>query len=562
MADQAIGGVKKMIRLFEQHRYRKQRELDGIWNVKVGDRDYRIPVPGCWEQHPDLLTYRGKATYTKDVMVEEETNVRLEFKGVSHTADVFWDDEKIAHHYNAYTAFSTMIKQVIPGKHRIRVEVDNSFSDESALHMPNDYYTYGGIVRPVVYEEIGDVYIKNMHMRPYKCEGRWKADITIEIENISQNAFSGCVCLEVAKKNVKKQIELDANQETTLLFCEEFEDVQEWSPESPALYLLKAVVFDAKENALDDLTDRVGFREISMNGRHFLLNGKKVFLKGFNRHEDYGTLGCSVPFQVMMQDIDLMMEVGSNAVRTCHYPNDERFLDLCDERGLMVWEENHARGLDLEKMRNPHFDKQCEDCINEMISQHYNHPSIVIWGILNECASETSEGREKYQRQYEQIKRLDSSRPTTSATCRHFTDICLDLPDVVSFNIYSGWYEDVPVKERHEQQMEWILSAAGKEKPVIVSEFGAAALYGYRDRGHCKWSEERQADIIRENLEVYKEDERLTGTFIWQFADCKVTEEEWFPSRVRCHNNKGVVDEYRRPKEAYDVVKEYFTTMG
>lgn len=99
-------------------------------------------------------------------------------------------------------------------------------------------------------------------------------------------------------------------------------------------------------------------------------------------------------------------------------------------------------------------------------------------------------------------------------------------------------------------------------KPVIVSEFGAAAIYGCRDRGHCKWSEERQADIIRENLEVYRQDERLTGTFIWQFADCRVTEEGgWFAARARCHNNKGVVDEYRRPKEAYDVVKEMFGKM-
>ena len=136
------------------------------------------------------------------------------------------------------------------------------------------------------------------------------------------------------------------------------------------------------------------------------------------------------------------------------------------------------------------------------------------------------------------------------------------MPDIVSFNMYSGWYQDVSVKERHEQEMEWIDSVAGGIKPVIVSEFGAAAMYGFRDRGRCKWSEERQADILRENLEVYAKDDRLTGTFIWQFADCKVTEEEWFPTRVRCHNNKGVVDEYRRPKEAYDVVKEYFPKLG
>ena len=174
----------------------------------------------------------------------------------------------------------------------------------------------------------------------------------------------------------------------------------------------------------------------------------------------------------MAHDMQLMLDTGANAVRTSHYPNDERFLDMCDERGVLVWEENHARGFVLERMLNPNFEKQCEDCIDEMIDNHFNHPAIVIWGILNECASETEEGRRMYKTQFEQIKRLDTSRPTTFATCRHFNDICLDLPDIVSFNIYTGWYQDMDMKERHDQEMDWIAGAGGKDKPVIVSEFG------------------------------------------------------------------------------------------
>ena len=209
-------------------------------------------------------------------------------------------------------------------------------------------------------------------------------------------------------------------------------------------------------------------------------------------------------------------------------------------------------------MQNPNFDRQCRDCIDEMIENHYNHPSIVIWGILNECASETEEGRKKYAAQYAQIRSLDKSRPTTSATCRHLTDICLDIPDIVSFNMYSGWYKDVPIDETNRTEIDWIRKSGGDNKPIIVSEFGAAAIYGYRDRAHCKWSEERQADIIRDNLKVYMNDEDICGVFVWQFADCRVTEEEWFATRARCHNNKGVVDEYRRPKLAFDTVKEMY----
>ena len=551
-----------MIRLFEQHRIRKQKELDGIWKFEKEDRKmYDLPVPGCWEQHPELLTYRGKGTFYKKVYIQEETNIRLEFKGVSHTADVYFDDEFVVHHYNAFTAFSGIIPQVKPGEHRIKVCVDNSFSEASALHIPNDYYTYGGLIRPVVIEELKSCYIKGMHFEPHKCGNKWKAAVTVTVENILQQAETCAVEVKLEDWCETQSIEVKPNGTQTIRFEHDMDKVQEWNNEHPNLYFLYAVLKDKENQIVDDDIERVGFREVSIDGKKLLLNGKSVFLKGFNRHEDYGTLGSAVPLQVMMQDMDLMQEMGANAVRTCHYPNDERFLDLCDEKGILVWEENHARGLKLEQMQNANFDKQCEDCINEMIDQHFNHPSIIIWGILNECASDTQEGRVKYHKQYDQIKSLDLSRPTTSATCRHFTDLCLDLPDIVSFNMYSGWYEDIDVKERHERQMDWIKTVWGKEKPVIVSEFGAAAMYGYRDRGHCKWSEERQADIIRENLEVYEADERLTGVFIWQFADCKVTEEKWFSTRVRCHNNKGVVDEYRRPKEAFDVVKEMFPNM-
>lgn len=550
-----------MIRLFEQHEVRGQRELDGMWRFVTEDgKAYDIPVPGCIEQHPELMNYRGKGAYYKKIRLGKKTNVRLELKGVSHTADLYFDDILLAHHYNAYTGFAGIARDAEPGEHEIRVCVDNSFSEASALHIPNDYYTYGGLIRPAVLEQIGDIYIKNVHFTPHKAEGCWGGRIEAEVENLGAEELSAEIRTELGGTSGTRRVQVPGRSIVKAAWDMRCENAVEWNTQTPMLYFLNTQLWVDGE-PVDDYIDRVGFREVTWSGSRLLLNGSPVFLKGFNRHEDYGTTGSAVPLQIMVQDMDLMQEAGANAVRTCHYPNDERFLDLCDERGMLVWEENHARGLNLERMCNPNFDRQCRDCIDEMIAQHYNHPSIVIWGILNECDSASEEGRRKYKSQYDQIRSLDSSRPTTSATCKHFQDICLDLPDIVSFNIYSGWYQDIGVRERHEQEMDWIMQAGGREKPLIVSEFGAAALYGCRDRGHCKWSEERQADVIRENLEVYREDGRLSGVFIWQFADCRVTEEEWFHTRARCHNNKGVVDEYRRPKEAFDVVKEIFPTM-
>lgn len=554
-----------MIRLFETHKIREVHELDGMWDFTAAgtDKHYTMPVPGCWEQHPDFLSYRGRGIYTKKVYIKRSGNVRLEFKGVSHTADVYFDGEHIAHHYNAFTPFFAVIKNAAEGEHEIRVEVDNSFGEHSSLHIPNDYYTYGGITRPAALEYISDVYIENVRFTPSFSGGVWSALVEVTAKNTSDLAKNIEIQAELAGITMRSErTEIAADARRTFKFEQRFENIKPWSPQSPYLYFLNTVLSE-DGNAKDDLIERVGFRTVEVRDTKILLNGEKIYFKGFNRHEDYAVDGCAVSFNHMVQDMELMLAANANAVRTCHYPNDERFLDLCDERGMLVWEENHARGLVLKDMQNPNFERQCEDCIREMIENHYNHPSIVIWGILNECAAETPEGRGMYKKQFEQIRDLDSLRPVTSATCRHFTDITLDLEDVVSFNMYSGWYKDCPIDKRNDEEIEWIRRSGGDNKPIIVSEVGAAAIYGYRDRSRCKWSEERQADIIRDNLEVYMNDDRITGVFIWQFADCRVTEEgEWFATRARCHNNKGVVDEYRRPKEAYDTAAELFKKYG
>ena len=191
-----------MVRLFDRHRIRNVKELDGMWDFSMEgvEKRYRLPVPGCWEQHPDFLSHRGKGCYSREVYVEKAGNLRLEFKGVSHTADVFWDGRQIARHYNAFTPFSTVIRHVEKGSHRLEVYVDNTFGEHSALHIPNDYYTYGGITRPAAMESLPDVYIKEMHFTPSRAGDVWSGRVEAVVCNLSDR--------EVRRGNRKNMIRL------------------------------------------------------------------------------------------------------------------------------------------------------------------------------------------------------------------------------------------------------------------------------------------------------------------------------------------------------------------
>jgi beta-glucuronidase len=561
-----------MIRLFQTNEIRQVTELEGIWDFDVVKQDqgdgqdqpnyvYRLPVPGCWETHPELLTYRGSGVYRKMIEVDKQTHLRFVFKGISHTAKVYWDGEQVAGHYNAYTAFAVVIQDVEPGSHELKVYVDNSFNEQSALHTPNDYYTYGGLIRPVVMEQISDAFIERIQFTPSLEEGIWQADIQVTVSNVSSRTQTFHLKAELAKFELDLgDVTVNPGGHATVTRRFSCPNVDTWSEDHPQLYLCKVQVFEiGQSEPMDDLIERVGFRTISTNHSRIQLNGEDIILKGFNRHEDHPMVGAAFPLSLMVTDLDLMEDMGANCVRTSHYPNDERFLDLCDERGIFVWEENHARGFSLDKMQHPMFSEQCEAVNKEMVEQHVNHPSIVIWGILNECASNTEEGRLLYKQQLKQIRSMDASRPLTFASHHRDKELCFDLVDIVSVNLYPGWYGDEDPGELCDQARGWADAAGGAGKPMIMSEFGGDGYYGHRDPSRVRGTEERHADIIEANLAAYTSRPFISGMLIWQFCDCRVTEGTgWLLTRAMTQNSKGIVDRYRRPKLAYSVVKAYF----
>lgn len=548
-----------MIRTFRQHTVRPQQELTGkLWHFTPlqGERAgeaFPVPTPSCWETYPGFGLYRGEGRY--ETRFAGSGNLRIECKGVSHTATVWLDGEQIAAHYNAYTAFHAVAKDVPAGEHTLAIVADNRFSEQSALHVPNDYMSYGGISRPVVLEQVGDAFIEYVHVTPAKKDGVWHVHARVCVHALK--SVPTLLRVRIAEKKLVFDAQSLPEGESVFEGDLSFDNVSAWSPETPALYTVTATL-ERGGVPFDDLIDRFGFREIALSGKHILLNGAPLRIKGVCRHEDHPQYGCALPFAAMAYDLALIRDLGANSVRTSHYPNDEVFLDLCDELGMLVWEENHARGLSLEQMQNPNFERQALGVTREMVTQHYNHPSIYIWGILNECASDSAYGKTCYQEQFACIRALDRSRPCSSASCKFKTDICFGLPEVVSYNIYPKWYHDTPAGEYLADLYDWVQrETEGAGKPFLVTEIGAGGLYGCRSPYATKWSEEFQTKTLREQLEAVLSFEDCSGVYIWQFCDIRISE-EWWGGRPRTMNNKGVVDEYRRPKLCYEVVKETF----
>ena len=551
-----------MIRTFCTHEIRKVRDLSGsLWEFSpcTGDlagRKYRTAVPCCWESMPDFSSYRGVGVFSREI--ETEGAFRLVFKGVSHTARVCLDGREIGSHYNAYTPFAVAVTDVMAGRHLLEVYADNTFGEASALHIPNDYMSYGGISRGVLLEELTDTYIEYIHAVPVMEKDGWKALVSLKVKNWSAAGKACRLYLDLAGiASEAMELTLEAGGEKTVDFQLSAAEAEAWEIKNPKLYTVRATLSD-ENGAFDDQIDRMGFREIRTEGKDILLNGKKLRIRGFCRHEDHPMFGCALPYAAIQQDLETAMDLGANAIRTAHYPNDELFLDLCDEQGILVWEENHARGLTLEHMQNPNFERQAETCIEEMITAHINHPSVIIWGILNECASDTEYGYECYKKQYDLIKHMDFSRPRSSASCKFKTDICFGLPEIVSYNLYPEWYHETPASEYVKDIYDWVQrESEGSGKPFLVTEIGAGAIYGFRSHTLCKWSEEYQAKALEDQITAVLEQEGCCGIFIWQLCDVRVSD-EWFASRPRTMNNKGIVDEYRRRKLAYDVVKRIY----
>ena len=562
-----------MLRTFAEHSVRPAMSLDGLWDFVVADdrKDRgRLPkkytrtihVPSAWEQMPGLEAYRGKGWYRTMIPAVAGMAARLVFGGVSHTATVFVDGKNARSHYDAYTPWDVVVAGLAGGGHELVVSVDNSFGPASALHRQSDYYTYGGVTRPVELQLVPQVYIDKLMAEPVRRRGGWDLRFRVRLKNWGKTNARRRVVVTLGDQAELGLREVAVPPGGSVVAGGTLKnlDVAPWSEHAPNLYDLEALLVE-DDDIVDDLIDRIGFRQIKVRGRKLLLNGRPIRLRGYNRHEDHPQFGCAIPTEAMMTDLQIMKDLSCNFVRTSHYPNDMRFLDLCDEMGFYVWEESHYRNVPLD---HPKFREQTEAVTVEMIEWHHNHPSIITWGCLNEADNTSPFGQKQHAWLLRLMRDLDGSRPVTYASNRGKDDKCMRHADIVSWNRYDAWYGGEPrdIEPRLKDMLKWLHSDAsrgGRGKPVIMSEFGGGAIYGWRHPHRAKWTEQYQRDLLDESLRVYLNRPEVVGVAIWQFCDCRITpgkERAFWPSRPRSMNNKGTVDEYRRAKLAYQTVRK------
>ena len=309
-------------------------------------------------------------------------------------------------------------------------------------------------------------------------------------------------------------------------------------------------------------------REVKAAKKRLWLNGEILFLKGANRHEAHPQFGAATPEALMVQDIQLLKSLNGNFFRGSHYQQCQRFLDYCDEMGVLVWEESLGWGNKPDEMSDPEFFRLQVVQTREMVRSSFNHPSVIIFAYMNENNSHTNEGKKLNDALIEAIKSQDSGRLVTFACNHNMDDLSNENTDIVSVNTYPGWIgSDAGTLENQkrliDENVTKIVSRHRRlypEKPIVVSEMGTTAIYGYHDPAAGQGTEEFQYYYNRDVLERIFADPEMAGLAFWHFADSRTYHRGGSVIRTKllAENMAGLYDGYRRAKLAAHVVRDGF----
>lgn len=562
---------------------RSVRRLDGLWDFAALGREaeadevrpewidfsHRIDVPSAFNAYPAWAGQRGLFAYRTTIPTEPGRAACLRLHGAGMWHRILISDDGGQSYQNIeetalpYSGLSVELPPTGSNERILLLLSDNRFDfDRVPLQEEYfDFYAYGGLFRSVDYHEVPPARLDRATVRTLDLDA---GHLHIEVccAGSSQDDRPGRLSIDghpVADFTLPAGARSHAIEVTV-------PDLAPWSPKCPTLHELTVTLGEGA--AAEQLVERFGHRQIEVRDGALRLNGQPLHLRGFCRHEAHPECGPALPWYRLVQDAQLIRSSGGNFVRGAHYPQDPRFLDLCDELGLLVFEESLGWQQGLRHFSSPGYGDACERQTRLMVRNSINHPCVILWGFLNEGESHRPESEGLYRRLAAAVREEDASRPLTYATNHPEDDRSLDLVDVVSINTYPGWYGDFNGPERPLDTIiprirELVAMMADRPetrgKPVLLSEIGAGALHGWHDLHRVHWSEEYQSDLIEVVCREVMDNPDLLGVALWQFCDGRTYANPRALGRPRAFNNKGLFDEYRRPKMAAETVKRIFS---
>ncbi|MGK9239277.1 hypothetical protein KXR78_09490 [Microbacterium barkeri] len=498
---------------------------------------------------------RGRSTYARRVTAAPgAVETWVEFTGVNSSAQVFVDGQQLTRHDGGYSAFRVnLTEHLVDGEATLVIVVDNA-ANESVYPQQADFTFYGGIYRAVQQISIAATHFAlddrggpGLIVTPTLTGER--AEVALRARVVGEGAGAALVRFVVDGEG-STVVPVAAGEASAALTIAQ---VHRWHGlRDPHLYTARAELLDG-DVVIDAVELRFGCREFEVDPqRGFLLNGEEYPLRGVSRHQDFEGVGNAITEEMMQTDLALIREIGATTVRLAHYQHDQRFYDLCDEIGLVVWAEIPQITVFL-----PGAVGNARDQLTELIVQNRHHASIVCWGLSNEItlAGAGDDVIAAHHELNDLAHRLDPTRLTAMANLFLLeTDHPLvTLPDVMSYNLYFGWYVGEPADNDT-----WLddFHASYPDVAIGLSEYGADANGRFQSAHPVKgdYTESYQALYHEHMVSMIEERPWLWATHVWNLADFGSAGRD--EGGVAGRNQKGLVSFDRTvKKDAFYVYK-------
>ncbi|RXN28689.1 beta-glucuronidase [Labeo rohita] len=559
-----------------------------------------MPVPSSYNditQDVKIRDFIGWVWYEKDVWVParwiQDRGTRIVLRvGSAHYYSVLWvNGVKMTEHVGGHLPFeadiSSVLRQSNANPCRITIAVNNTLTLETlppgtiqymndrtrypagyfVQNINFDFFNYAGIHRSVLLYTT-----PNAHIDDVTVETTFSDNIGLVSYNVSVLGSSKpAVKVTLSAQDGRCVASADGTRGVLKIT-----DVNLWWPylmhENPAYLYSMEVQATAEDGQTDFYTLPVGIRTVRVTNTQFLINNKPFYFHGVNKHEDADCLsphrktrfvfqirGKGFDWPLLVKDFNLMKWMGANSFRTSHYPYAEEILQMADRHGIVIIDECPGVGIkDIRSFGNVSLAHHLT-VMEELVRRDKNHPSVVMWSVANEPASEMQPAGFYFKELVSHTKSLDSTRPVTYITDSNYArDQGAPYVDVICVNSYFSWYHDPGHTEIISIQLNtqfdnWY----GKyQKPIIQSEYGADAVPGLHSDPPMMFTEEYQKTVLQNYHNVFdqKRKEFVIGELIWNFADFMTAQTI---TRV-VGNKKGIFTRQRQPKAGAFLLRERY----